>query len=84
MSDYVAAVTVLKDYLLLESEFANSKKKRDIAEGYAYKSIKDVSVDAISSAISREISSTISKGIFEAILKEKIGIRLRRVEENFQ
>ena len=42
VSDYVAAVRELKDNLLFDSKFAGSEQQLDIAEGDAYKSIKEV------------------------------------------
>ena len=47
VSDYVDVVRELKDNLLFESKFAGSEQQLDIAEGDAYKSIKEVWVAAM-------------------------------------
>ena len=47
-SDSVTVAKRLEDNLLSESEFENSKHKLDIADGDAYKSIKEVRVASIS------------------------------------
>ena len=57
----VVPIRKLRDKLIFESKFADKEHERDIAEGHAYKSIKEVRVDAISSAISREISKVVPR-----------------------
>ena len=95
-SDSVTIAKVLEDNLLSESEFADSKQELDIAEGDAYKSIKEVRVATISGtsfdAISRAVSRSMSRGIpraifgvvFEAILKVKTKVKSREIEEGNQ
>ena len=69
----------LEDNLLSESEFADYTHELDMAEGDAYKSIKEVRVAAISGtsfggisgtsfdSISRAVSRAVSRGIPRAI-----------------
>ena len=68
----MTAIWKLRDKLLFESKFVDREHERDIVEGDAYKSIKEVRVDAI------------SREVFESILKVKIEIGLIKVEENVQ
>jgi hypothetical protein len=82
--DYVAAIKKWENKLLFEGEFAGIKHEEDIAEGDAYKSIKEVRVAAISRAMSREISREISGAVFEANLKVKIEFESREAEEDEQ
>ena len=79
-SDFVTVAKRLEYNLLSESEFADNKQRLDNAEGDAYQSIKEAWVTTISGTM----LEAISRAIFEAILKVKIGIGLRRVEENVQ
>ena len=82
--DYVTAIKKLENKLLFESKFAGRYHEKDIAEGDAYQSIQEVMVEAVSGVVSREIPKAISGAVFEAILKVKTEIGLRKVEENVQ
>ena len=42
VNDYITVIRKLRYKLLIESEFVGRKHEEDIAEGDAYKSIKDV------------------------------------------
>ena len=83
VSDYVVPIRKLRDKLLFESKITNKDQKKEIAQGYAYQSIQEVRVEAVSRALSSEIPRAIFGAVFEAILKVKIEIGLRKVEENF-
>ena len=84
--DCVVQIRKLRDKILFESKFADKEHEKDIEEGDGYKSIKEVTVDAISMAVSREvpreIPREISRTTFEAILQVKTEIELRKVEGN--
>ena len=88
----MTVIRKLRDKLLFESKFADGEHERDIAEGDAYKIIKEARVDAISSAISMEVSREVPREIpiaiygttFEAILQVKIEFELTKVEGNVQ
>ena len=81
--DYMTAIRKLRDTLLFEIKFADRDHELDIVEGDAYKSIKEVRVEAIFGtsfgAISRAVPRAMSIGIhiaisrvvFEEILKVK-------------
>ena len=72
VSDYVIGSKVWEDNLLSESEFADNKHKLDIAEGDAYKIIKEVWVVAISGAT------------FGVTSRVKVEIELRKAKEKNQ
>ena len=86
--DYVVPIRKQRDKLLFESKFVGIEYEKDFAQGDAYKSIKEVRVDAISRELSKEVPREIPRAIsgttFEAILHVKIEIELRKVEENVQ
>ena len=89
MNDYITVIRKLRYKLLFESKFAGIKHEKDIAERDAYKSIKEVRVDAISREVSRAVLREIPRAIygttFEAIRQvKKAEIELRKVEENVQ
>ena len=71
VSGYVVPIRKLKDKLLFESKIAEKEQKRDIAEGDAYKSIKEAWVAAISGTsfgeISREFPRAMSKKTYTTI-----------------
>ena len=88
--DFVTVAKRLEDNLLSESEFVDSTQELDIAEGDAYKSIKEVRVVAISGtsfdAVSREEPREIPIAMFgiafEAVPQLKAEIELRIFEGN--
>ena len=71
VNGYIIAIRKLRYKLLFESEFVGRKHEKDIAEGDAYQSIHEVRVEAVSRAVSREISIAMSGVVFEVILKVK-------------
>ena len=74
--EYMTTIRKMRDKLLFEREPARSKQKRDIAEGDAYKIIKEAWVAAISGtsfgAMPETTSTTISRVVAE--------IKSRKVE----
>ena len=76
VSDYVAVVRELKYNLLFESKFVGNEQQLDIAEGDAYKSIKEVWV--------AKMSETIFAAEFGVNSRAQRKIELRRVEKSNQ